>query len=159
MGVGGKTPKCTDRKKHHVNVTYMREPAKRASASKTYMYIISGLEILVTSAYIYNQCSSLLLLMVVRRYKRQYSEQYTNIEKTYVYMRAASDLENVRIFTFSNCYFLQYFVGTSDALSVQMTCLSAYMYRQISKCTDKTPKKHYWGGGQLPPCPPPPCLR
>ena len=32
------------------------------------------------------------------------------------------------------------------------------MYRQISKCTDKTPKKHYWGGGggQLPPCPPPP---
>ena len=31
--------------------------------------------------------------------------------------------------------------------------LSAYMYRQVSKCTDKTPKKHYWGGGggQLPP--------
>ena len=28
-----------------------------------------------------------------------------------------------------------------------MTCLSAYMYRQISKCTNKTPKKHYWGGG------------
>ena len=25
-----------------------------------------------------------------------------------------------------------------------MTYLSAYMYRQISKCTDKTPKKHYW---------------
>ena len=28
-----------------------------------------------------------------------------------------------------------------------MTYLSAYMYRQISKCTDKTPKKHYGGGG------------
>ena len=28
-----------------------------------------------------------------------------------------------------------------------MTCLSAYMYRQISKCTDKTLKKHYGGGG------------
>ena len=42
-----------------------------------------------------------------------------------------------------------------------MTYLAAYMYRQISKCTDKTPKKHYWGraiarplplwGGKCPP--------
>ena len=56
------------------------------------------------------------------------------------------------------CYFFQYFVGTSDTLSVQMTCLSANMYRQISKCTDKTPKKVLLGGGggQLPPCSPPP---
>ena len=35
------------------------------------------------------------------------------------------------------------------------------MYRQISKCTNKTPKKHYGGGGEgqlplPPPCPPPP---
>ena len=32
------------------------------------------------------------------------------------------------------------------------------MYRQIFKCTDKTPKNHYWGGGggQLPPPPAPP---
>ena len=37
-----------------------------------------------------------------------------------------------------------------------MTCLSAYMYRQISKCTDKTPKKHYWGGGGNFPPPPAP---
>ena len=37
-----------------------------------------------------------------------------------------------------------------------MTCLSAYMYRQISFCTNKTPKKHYWGGGAIaPPAPPP----
>ena len=37
-----------------------------------------------------------------------------------------------------------------------MICLSANMYRQISRCTDKTPKKHYWGGGggSCPPCPP-----
>ena len=70
-------------------------------------------------------------------------------------MRAsgASELRNFGIFTFLNCYFFQYFVGTSDTLSVQMTCLSAYMYRQISKCTDKTPKSII--GGQLPPCPPP----
>ena len=64
-------------------------------------------------------------------------------------MRAS--LENVGIFTFLNCYFFQYFVGTSDTLSVQMTCLSAYvMYRQISKSTDKTPKKYFfWGGGGI----------
>ena len=37
-----------------------------------------------------------------------------------------------------------------------MTCLSAYMHRQISKCTDKTPKKDYGGGGgeTIAPCPP-----
>ena len=57
----------------------------------------------------------------------------TNIEQMYVYASERSD----DIFTFLNCYFFQYFVGTSDALSVQMTCLSAYMYRQISKYTDK----------------------
>ena len=57
------------------------------------------------------------------------------------------------IFTFKNCYFFQYFVGNSETLSVQMAYLSAYMYRQISKCTDKTPKKHYWGAiiAPLPP--------
>ena len=69
---------------------------------------------------------------------------------------AASELENFRIFTSKNWYFFQYFVGNSYTctLSVQMTCLSAYMYRQTSKCTDKTLKKHYWGGGgQLPPPP------
>ena len=71
----------------------------------------------------------------------------------YVY---ASELENFGIFTFLNCYFFQYFVGTSDTLSVQMTRLSAYMYRQISQCTDKSPKTHYWGGGAIAPSAPPP---
>ena len=49
-----------------------------------------------------------------------------------------------------------------------MTCLSAYMYRHISKCTDKSPKRHYYrgvlitfrGGGAIAPLhfyiPPPP---
>ena len=50
-------------------------------------------------------------------------------------------------FHIKDCYFFQYFVGTSETFSVQMTYLSAYMYRQISKCTVKTPKMHYWGGG------------
>ena len=47
-----------------------------------------------------------------------------------------------------------HFVGTSDTLSVQMTCLSAYMYRQISKCTDKT--EALWGAIASPAPPPPP---
>ena len=71
-----------------------------------------------------------------------------------IYERAErASLENFGIFTFLNCYFFQYFVGTSDTLSVQMTCLSAHMYRQIFKCTDKNLKKHYWGGS-CPPAPP-----
>ena len=45
---------------------------------------------------------------------------------------------NFGIFTFLNSYFFQYFVGTctSDTLSVQMTCLLAYMYRQIFNVAD-----------------------
>ena len=42
-------------------------------------------------------------------------------------------------------------------MSVQMTCLSAYMYRQIPNVpADKSPKRHYWGGGGAiaPPAPP-----
>ena len=40
-------------------------------------------------------------------------------------MQRAS-LENVGIFTFLNCYFFQYFVGTADTLSVQMTCTDKF---------------------------------
>ena len=74
-----------------------------------------------------------------------------------------ASLENFGIFTFLNCYFFQYFVGTSDILSVQMTCLSSYMYRQISQVptnfpsTDKfpnVPKKVR--KGIIAPLPPPP---
>ena len=47
------------------------------------------------------------------------------------------------------CWYFRYFVGTN---------LSAYMYRQISTCTDKTPKKALLGGGGrgIWGCPPPP---
>ena len=72
-------------------------------------------------------------------------------------MRAngASELRKFWHFYILICYFFQYFVGTSDTLSVQMTCLSAHMYRQISKCTDKIRKSIIGGGGgQLPPLPP-----
>ena len=73
-----------------------------------------------------------------------------------MYMRAS--LEKKGIFTFKNCYFFQYFVGILQKLCrYKMTYLSAYMYRQISKCTDKTPIKHYWGA--IAPPPPPLWLR
>ena len=75
-------------------------------------------------------------------------QQYTNKTLTlrkFMHMRAS-----FKIFTISHSK-----TGiSSNILSVQMTCLSGYMYRQISKCTDKTPKMHY--GGNCPPPPPPP---
>ena len=83
-----------------------------------------------------------------------YADKTLTLRKFMYIMRAsrASELENLCIFTFKGCYFFQYFVGTSETLSVQITYSSAYTYRQISKCrpiyTNKTPKSI---GGQLPP--------
>ena len=38
------------------------------------------------------------------------------------------------------CRYIRYFVGTDDMLV-------GLHVRQISKCTDNSPKRHYWGGG------------
>ena len=65
-------PKCTHRKNvfmYNLHLTYMRKRAKRASPSET--FIFSDLKILVTSAYTYNQCSTILFFVMVWRYKRQ----------------------------------------------------------------------------------------
>ena len=51
------------------------------------------------------------------------------------------------------CRYIRYFVGTHDMLVGSHVPTNFQMYRQISKCTDKNPKKHYWGGS-CPPCPP-----
>ena len=48
------------------------------------------------------------------------------------------------------CRYIRYFVGTNDMLVGSHVPTTFQMYRQISKCTDKNPKKHYWGGS----CPP-----
>ena len=78
---------------------------------------------------------------MVWRYITAIYQQNTNIEKN---LYRAS----LKFFKFSHknpWYFFQYFVGTSYTLLVQMTCLSAYMYRQN--------EKHYWG--EIAPPPPP----
>ena len=69
-------------------------------------------------------------------------------------LSGASELRKFWHFYILNLLFLLIFCRyIRYTLSVQMTCLSAHMYRQISKCTDKNPKKHYWGGS-CPPAPP-----
>ena len=93
-------------------------------------------------------------------YKRQYTEKTLTLRNVCACERAKrASLENFGIFTFLNCYFFRYFVGTSDALSVQIACLSAYMYRQIYQCTDKFPNvptkvRKDIIGGAIAPAPP-----
>ena len=65
-------------------------------------------------------------------------------------MRAseASELRKFRYFYILKLLFLSIFPNVPTHFP---------MYRQISKCTDKSPKRHYWGGGAIaPPGPPPP---
>ena len=69
----------------------------------------------------------------------------TNIEQMY------------GILTFLNCYFFQYFVGSNYMLAGLHVPTNFQMYRQIFKCTDKTPKIII-GGSCLPLPPPPPHL-
>ena len=87
----------------------------------------------------------------------QYTGKTLTVEKMYTCVGERAErasLENFGIFTFLNCHFFQYFVGTSHTLSVQMTCLSAYMYRQKSEKA----LLGGGGGGNCPLCPPPPPL-
>ena len=99
----------------------------------------------ITSAYIHSMQFPFITYGMVL-YINDSIPTHTNIEQfMYVY---ASELRKCwpfyilkLLFLSIFCRYIRYFVGTL------MTCLSAYMYRQISKCTDKTPKKHYGGGG------------
>ena len=109
----------------------------------------------ITSAYIYNQRSFLLLFMVWCYYIINNSiPTNTNIEQ--MCMRASgASLENFEIFTFLNCYFFQY-------LSVhQILCRYKWHACQL-KCTDKFPnvptklRKSIIGRGAVAPLPPPP---
>ena len=121
----------------------------------------------ITSAYIYNQCSFRLLLMVWCYIIDSIpTNRHTQTLSKCMCMRAsgASELRTFWLFYILKLLFLSIFCRyTSDTLSVQMTCLSAYMYRQISKCTDKFSnvqtklRKSIIGGwGAVAPSPPPP---
>ena len=83
-------------------------------------------------------------------YKRQYADKTLTLRK-YMYMRAsgASELRKILYFHILKLLFLSIFCWYFS----YFTYLSAYMYRQISKCTDKTPEKYYWGAGKFPPPP------
>ena len=95
-------------------------------------------------------------------YKRQYTDKTLTLRKC-MCMRAseASELRKFRSFYILKllflsifCRYIRCFVGTNDMLVGLHVPTNLSMYRQISKCTDKSPKRHYWGGGQLPPLPP-----
>ena len=63
-----------------------------------------------------------------------------------------SELENLCIFAvlLTNCNFSHYFVGSFIFCRCNTKWLSVYMYRQNFECTDKPPKRHYWGGAIAP---------
>ena len=80
--------------------------------------------------------------LMVWPYKQQYTEKNPNTEKIYVYASKLRKFSYFNILKHSKTFFnillvyFRYFVGTNDMLV-------GYMYRKISKCTDKTPQKHY----------------
>ena len=109
----------------------------------------------ITSAYIYNRCSFLSLLMVWH-YKRQYADKTLTLRK-YMYMRA-SELRKCLHFHIKKlpflsifCWYLKNFVGTNDILGGLHVPTDFQMYRQ------KLRKSII--GGQLPPPPAPLWLR
>ena len=94
------------------------------------------------------------------RYGAIYKRQYI---PTKHYMRASgpSELKKFRYFYILKllflsifCRYIRYFVGTNDMLVGLHVPTNFPMYRQIFKCTDKSPKRHYWGAIAPPPPPP-----
>ena len=102
-GGGGKTPKCTDRTKNHVYVFYMRERAKRASASE--IYVFSGLKIHLhsyTTMHWYGTINDSM------------TDKTLTLRKIY---ENASELRFFFRLLILKLLFLHYFVGTSDTFS------------------------------------------
>ena len=123
-------------------------------------YLISGVNILHT--YTINAVS-FYYSWYGAIYKRQYIDKTLTLRKC-MCIRAseASELRNFRYFYILKllflsifCRYIRCFVGTNDMLVGLHVPTNFSMYRQISKCTDKSPKTHYWGGGIAPPAPPP----
>ena len=66
-------------------------------------------------------------------------------ENLCIYASERSEGENFYIFTFKNCYFFQYFVGTNDILVGLHVPTDFQMYRQNSE------KALLGGGGAIAP--------
>ena len=97
--------------------------------SKAYMF--SGLKLHLHNLYtLYNQCSSLLLLMVWRyNYKRQYTGKKNNIEKIYY----ASELRKIFAFLHSKTA-----ISFNILLVLQILCRYKWHACRIT-CTNKFP--------------------
>ena len=116
----------------------------------------------ITSAYIIQSIinGSFLSLLMVWHYNinDMYADKTLTLRKS-MYMRASGASEKIFAFSHSKTA-----ISFNILLVLQKlcrykwhTCWLTCMYRHISKCTDKTPKKHYWGGGgAVAPLPPPP---
>ena len=93
-GGGGQDPQMyRQKKKNHVHVTYMRERAKRASASETYTF--SGLKILHANTI------NAVPLYYLWRYKWKYTDKTLTLRKS-MNMRASGASELRQIFAFSH---------------------------------------------------------
>ena len=112
----------------------------------------------ITSAYIYNQCSFRLLLMVWF-YTNGSIPTNTNIEHNVCAVRA--ELRKLWLlyilklpFLSIFCRYISYFVGTNDML------VGLHVPTKFPNVPTKLRKSIIGGGGgQLPPCPPPLWLR
>ena len=134
------------RQKKICTLTCIRERAKRASASKTYIYDIQVSKYMCV--HIYNQCSSIVLL-VVCRYKWQYTDNTLTLRKIYEHaseLRKFSHFHILKLLFLSIfCWYFRYVVGTND---LRLTC------------TDKFPnvptklRKSIREGDNFPPAPP-----
>ena len=82
-------------------------------------------------------------------YKRQCADKTLTLRKS-MYMRASGASEHRKCWHFAISFNI--LLVLQKLCRLQMTYLSAYMYRQISKCTDKTLKKTLLGAvAPLPP--------
>ena len=95
------------------------------------------------SIYIYTQPLNAVpfLLLMLWRYKRQYSNKTLTLRKINVCICERALIDNVWIFTFLNCYFFNILLVIQTLCRYKLhACRLTCMYWQISKCTDKTPK-------------------
>ena len=139
-GGGGQDLEMYRKKEKDSSQVTMRQRAKWANASET--YIFSGLKILVTSAYIITINAASFYWLSYSAINESIPTQHQHWENLWICERVErKSLDIFGIFTFKtgNPSTFCWYLTTSDALSLQMAWLSAYLCR-INKWTDLTPK-------------------